>query len=298
MKLVLFGSGGQVGRALAPLLGELGTVAAFDHTTADFEQPATLAAIIEGERPDVVVNAAAYTAVDAAEDDSARAHLVNGEAVRHIADAARRRGALVVHYSTDFVFDGRADHPYRETDTTNPLSVYGASKLGGDQALAASGADHLIFRVTWNYSPEGKNFPLAILRLAKARDALDVVSDEIGAATSADLIARATVEALRQTLADRGKTGLYHLTASGAASRDTLARVIVAEARAAGAELALSPDSIRPILARDYAVTKAIRPSNSRLDTTSFQSTFGMTLPSWQDGIRDLINTLREGGRL
>ena len=298
MKLVLFGSGGQVGRALAPLLGELGTVAAFDHKTADFEQPATLAAIIDSERPDVVVNAAAYTAVDAAEDDSARAHLVNGEAVRHIADAARRRGALVVHYSTDFVFDGRADHPYRETDTTNPLSVYGASKLGGDQALAASGADHLIFRVTWNYSPEGKNFPLAILRLAKARDALDVVSDEIGAATAADLIARATVEALHQTLADRGKTGLYHLTASGAASRDTLARFIVAEARAAGAELALSPDSIRPILARDYAVTKAIRPSNSRLDTTSFQSTFAMTFPSRQDGIRALIKTLREGGRL
>ena len=298
MKLVLFGSGGQVGRALAPLLLELGTVAAFDHNTADFEHPETLADIIERERPDVIVNAAAYTAVDAAEDDRERADVVNAKAVGAIGGAAHKTGALVVHYSTDFVFDGRGDRPYSETDATNPLSVYGASKLAGDEALQASGADHLIFRVTWNYSPDGKNFPLAILRLAKTRDALDVVSDEVGAATSAELIAQATVEAVRQTLADRSKAGLYHLTASGAASRDELARFIVTEARAAGAELALRPENIRPILARDYAAAKAVRPSNSRLDTSKFRSAFGMTLPSWQDGIRDLISTLREGGRL
>jgi dTDP-4-dehydrorhamnose reductase len=298
VKLVLFGSGGQVGRALAPLLAELGTVAAFDHKTADFEQPASLAAIIEREHPDVIVNAAAYTAVDAAEDDREHANLVNAEAVGAIGETACKIGALVVHYSTDFVFDGHGDRPYRETDATNPLSAYGASKLGGDEALIASRADHLIFRVTWNYSPDGKNFPLAILRLAKTRDTLDVVSDEVGAATSADLIARATVEALRQTLADRSKAGLYHLTASGAASRDELARFVVAEARAAGAELTLTPESIRPILARDYAATKAVRPSNSRLDTGKFRAAFGMTLPSWQDGIRELISTLREGGRL
>ena len=298
MKLVLFGSGGHVGRALKPRLEQLGAVAAIDRTTADFERPQSLVEIIDRERPDVIVNAAAYTAVDAAEDDRVRADLVNAEAVRQIAEAARRHNALVVHYSTDFVFDGRADHPYRETDATNPLSAYGASKLGGDEALMRSGADHLIFRVTWNYSPEGKNFPLAILRLAKAREAIDVVSDEIGAATSADLIADATVNALRQTLADRSKAGLYHLTASGSASRDELARFVVTEARAAGAELVLKPENIKPILARDYAAAKAARPSNSRLDTSKFQAAFGMALPSWQDGIRNLITTLRQGGSL
>lgn len=297
MKLVLLGAGGQVGRALAPLTGAFGTVAAFDHKGADFENPSMLADLITREKPDVVLNAAAYTAVDLAEDEPERARTINADAVGALGAAARKIGALVVHYSTDFVFDGTAQGSYRESDATHPLSVYGASKLAGDEALIASGADHLIFRVTWTYSAEGKNFPLAILRLAKTRDTLNVVSDEVGAATSAELIAAATVEALKQTIADRAKAGLYHVTAGGAASRDELARLVVAEALAAGAELALRPEAIRPILSRDYAA-KAIRPANSRLDTSKFRATFGMPLPPWQDGIRQLIRILHDGGRL
>ena len=298
MKVVLLGAGGQLGQALLATKSADLQVVPFARAELDITDQRQVSDVVHEYAPRVVINAAAYTQVDAAESNAESAFRVNAAAPGMLAALVRDAGARLIHVSTDFVFDGRGDRPYRETDATNPLSAYGASKLGGDEALIASGADHLIFRVTWNYSPDGKNFPLAILRLAKARDTLDVVSDEVGAATSADLIARATVEALRQTLADRSKAGLYHLTASGSASRDELARFVVAEARAAGAGLALEPGNIRPTLARDYAATKAVRPSNSRLDTSKFRSAFGMTLPSWQDGIRDLISTLREGGRL
>ncbi len=297
MRLLLLGKNGQVGRALAPLLDTLGTVAAFDRQEANLEQPRAIGDLIDSTRPDVIVNAAAYTAVDAAEDDRARAFTVNAEAVGVIGEHARALGALVVHYSTDFVFDGKSARGYREDDTAAPLSVYGASKLAGDEALVASGADHLILRVTWNYSPDGKNFPLTILRLAKTKDAIDVVSDEVGAATSAKLIAGSTVVALEKALADRSRGGVYHLTAAGSASRNELARYVVAEAIAAGANLILKPEAIRPIEARNYPL-KASRPSNSRLDTAKFRETFGVRLPHWQDGVRDLIWTLRNEDRL
>jgi dTDP-4-dehydrorhamnose reductase len=297
LKLVLLGAHGQVGRAVAPLLGAMGPLAAFGHTEADLDQPESVAALLRHEAPDVIVNAAAYTAVDAAEDDAARAHRINGEAVAAIGEVACGLGALVVHYSTDFVFDGRADRPYVETDAADPLSVYGRSKLAGDLALAASGADHLILRVSWTFSPSGKNFPLAILNLARTRSSLDVVADETGAATSAGLIAAATIEALRQTLPDRGKAGLYHVAASGSASRHELAQFIVAEARAAGANLALGADGVRPTTAAAFGA-KAPRPANSRLDTTKFRTAFGMMLPTWQDEVRSLVATLKEEERL
>lgn len=297
MRVLLLGANGQVGQALHPLLAGMGDLRAFGRAEADLEDPAAIGALIAREAPGLIVNAGAYTAVDAAEDDRARAFRVNAEAVGAIGEAARRLGALVVHYSTDFVFDGDKQGAYSETDEAHPLGVYGASKLAGDHALAASGADHLILRVSWNYSPVGKNFPLTILRLAASRDGIDVVADEYGAATSAALIAGATLEAIRQTLADRSKAGLYHLTASGSASRHELAQFIVGEAAGQGVSLALKPENIRPVSAASYGL-KARRPSNSRLDTGKFTRTFGVELPPWQDGIRDLITTLIGEGRL
>jgi dTDP-4-dehydrorhamnose reductase len=297
VKLLLLGRNGQVGRALSPLLPQLGDLVALGRDEADFEDPASLSALIRREEPDVIVNAAAYTAVDAAEDDRERAFQVNAEAVGAIGDAARSIAAFVVHYSTDFVFDGTSPSPYRESDPTNALSVYGQSKLAGEVALRESGAVHLLMRISWIYSDRGKNFPLSILNAAKVRDSLNVVSDEVGAATSSLLVAEATVVALRQAIANRGLGGLYHFAPSGVASRHELAKFIVAEAIAAGAELKVRPDAIHPIPASAYP-SKVNRPANSQFDTTRFRQTFGMNLPSWQDGIRHLINTLRDEGRL
>lgn len=297
MKIVLFGRNGQVGRALSPLLMQLGEVVALGRSEADLDDPRAPAAIIRREEPDIVINAAAYTAVDAAEDDRDRAFRVNAEAVAEMGAAARSITAIVVHYSTDFVFDGTSERPYVESDAARPLSVYGESKLAGERALQASGATHLILRTSWNFSDRGKSFPLSILDLARTRESLNVVADEFGAATPATLIASSTIAALRQLLANRGLGGLYHLTADGAASRHELAQFIVTAARAAGADLALGPEAIRPVTAASYGA-KAKRPQNSRLDTARFRSSFGLSLPSWQDGIRQLIRSLHNEGRL
>ena len=297
MKLLLFGRNGQVGRALSPLLPQLGTVVALGRDDVDFADPAELAARIRREEPDVVVNAAAHTGVDAAEDDRDHAFRVNAEAVAAIGEAARSIAAFVVHYSTDFVFDGTSAAPYRESDVPHPLGVYGESKLAGEIALRDSGAVHTILRVSWVYADRGRNFPLTILDLARSRDRLDVVADEIGAATSSLLVADATVAALRRIIVNRGLGGCYHLAPGGAASRYELARFVVAEALAAGAELTLTPEAIHPIAAGAWP-SRVSRPANSVLDTTRFRTTFGVHLPPWQDGIRQLIKTLGAGGRL
>ena len=297
MKILLFGKDGQVGRALQPELATLGEVIALGRAEADLAQPESLAAIIEARRPDVIVNAAAYTAVDAAEEDRAAAWTVNAGAVGAIGEAARKNGALVVHYSTDYVFDGLALIPYEETAPTRPESVYGASKLAGEALLRESGARHVIFRTSWVYAPIGKNFPLTILRLARERETLDVVSDQIGAPTSAALIAAVTAAAIPQVIADAMKLGLYHVAAAGETSWHNLAQLLVTEALAAGADLKLNPAAILPILAKDYPA-KAPRPANSRLDTARLLAAFGVALPPWQDGIRQLITTLRAEGRL
>jgi dTDP-4-dehydrorhamnose reductase len=297
VKLLLFGRDGQVGRALGEVLPRLGDTIVVHRSAVDFERPDEIRHILDREQPDVIVNAVAYTAVDAAVDDRARAFAVNATAVGVIADAARKNDALVVHYSTDCVFDGNAEGYQPETQPTNPVSVYGASKLEGERLLVESGAAYLILRISWIYAIDGRNFPLTVLWLARERNALDMVADEFGAATSATLVAVATLEAIRQTVADRSKAGLYHLAAAGSASRYELARYIVEEARAAGAQLSLVPDAIRPIAARDFPA-KARRPSNSRLDTTKFRTVFGTQLPPWQEGIGQLIKTLRAGGHL
>jgi dTDP-4-dehydrorhamnose reductase len=297
VKLLVFGRDGQVGHALQPALAALGEVVALGRAEADFERPEVLGPLLDRHRPDVIVNAAAYTAVDAAEDDRDRAWAVNAAAVGVIGQVARRLGALVVHYSTDYVFDGSALDPQTEEQPTSPLGVYGASKLAGEALLRDTGADHLILRTSWVYAPRGKNFPLTILRLAHERETLTVVSDQRGAPTPASLIADVTARAIVAARTDRHRLGLYHLAPSGETSWHHLAQYLVADAIAEGARLKLTPENIVPILARDYPA-RAARPANSRLDTTRLRQAFDLTLPPWQEGIRQLIRTLRHEGRL
>ncbi len=295
MKLLVLGAGGQVGTALQPVLASLGEVVAVGRAAANLANPDQLRAVIARERPDVIINAGAYTRVDDAESNAHTANTVNGEALHHIGEAAAAIGALVVHYSTDYVFDGKSGGFQSETQESNPLSVYGASKLRGDQLLAHSGADHLILRVSWVYSPTASTFPSTILRLAREREDLNVVDNEVGAATSAHLIAGATAQLIPLVLADRSKGGLYHFAPSGAASRHELARFIVSEALAAGGTYKIAPDGIRAIASFP---AKAKRPANSRLDTAKLRSVFPLSLPSWQAGIREFIAILKTEGRL
>jgi dTDP-4-dehydrorhamnose reductase len=297
VKLLLFGRDGQVGRALQATLPALGEVIALGRAEADFATPEALPDLVAAHRPDVIVNAAAYTAVDSAEDDRERAWTINAGAVGRLGEAAKKSGALVVHYSTDYVFDGTAGGPQSEEAPTSPVSVYGASKLAGEALLRESGARHLIFRTSWIYAPEGRNFPLTILRLAHERESLTVVSDQLGAPTPAALIAEVTAAAVPQALADRGKLGLYHLAPAGETSWHGFARYLVADALAEGAHLRLTPEAILPIPSAGYPA-KARRPANSRLDTTRLRTVFGVTLPPWQLGVRQLISTLKSGGRL
>jgi dTDP-4-dehydrorhamnose reductase len=294
VRFLVFGRDGQVGRALQPALTPLGDVVALGHTEIDLSAPATIEPIIDRLQPDVIVNAAAYTAVDAAEDDRPQAWRVNAEAVGAIAAAAKKNGALVVHYSTDYVYAGAGSDAQDEIAPTSPMSVYGASKLTGEMLLRESGADHVILRTSWVYAPHGKNFPLSILRLARERDTLNVVDDQIGAPTPAALIAEITARVIPEA---RGRLGTYNLAPTGETSWHGLARFLIAQAIAAGARLRLTPDAIAPIPAAQYPA-KAPRPANSRLDTTKLRTAFGLTLPPWQDGIRQLITTLATEGRL
>lgn len=297
MKVLLFGANGQVGhelhRALAPL-GEVvcttrnGTLA--DGTrceTADFDAPDTLPELIARVAPDAVVNAAAYTAVDRAEDEPEAAFRANAAAPRAIAEACARRDALLVHYSTDYVFDGTATRPYREDDQTNPLGVYGASKLAGEQAIQASGARHMIFRTAWVYAAHGKNFLLTMLRLAKERDELRVVADQVGTPTSAALIADVTAAALRQSPMP---SGLWHLTAHGQTSWHGFAEAIVRQATIQGV-LHACPRVV-PIATAQYP-TRAARPAYSVLDSGRLRRDFGVATPDWGQGLASTLGGLR-----
>ncbi len=296
MKILLFGANGQVGhelrRALAPL-GEVvcttrsGTLA--DGTpceTADFDAPDTLPALVARIAPDVVVNAAAYTAVDRAEDEPDAAFRANAEASRVIAEACARRDTLLVHYSTDYVFDGTATRPYREDDPTNPLGVYGASKLAGEQAIQASGARHTIFRTAWVYAAHGKNFLLTMLRLAKERDELRVVADQVGTPTSAALIANVTAAALRQSPMP---SGLWHLTAHGQTSWHGFAEAIVEGAFERG--LIARKPSVVPIATADFP-TRARRPAYSCLDNSRLPSHLRSVVHDWRDGLRRVLDEI------
>jgi len=292
MKLLLLGKGGQVGwelqRSLAPL-GEL-TALDFDSTDfhADFSHPDRLAETVLKVRPDVVVNAAAHTAVDKAESEPDFARKLNATSPGVVAEAAQQIGALMVHYSTDYVFDGSGSTPWEEGDATGPLSVYGRTKLEGEQLVAQHCARHLIFRTSWVYAARGGNFAKTMLRLAKERERLTVIDDQFGAPTGAELLADVTAHAIRATLADPAKTGLYHVVAGGETSWHGYARYVLEQAVQAGVALKASPDTVDAVPTSAFP-TPAVRPGNSRLNTRKLQAAFGLTLPHWQAGVARML---------
>jgi dTDP-4-dehydrorhamnose reductase len=292
MKILLFGKTGQVGWELQRSLAPLGEVIALDTRSqdycGDFLNPAGVAQTVLSIRPDVIVNAAAYTAVDKAETDSANSYTINAAAPQAIAQAAMQIGASMVHYSTDYVFNGSGSKAWTELDTPAPLSVYGASKLAGEQAIAASGARHLIFRTSWVYAARGGNFAKTMLRLAQEREALGVINDQIGAPTGADLLADVTAHAIVRLAAQPQLAGLYHLAAAGETSWYGYAQHVFALARAQGKALKLDDAQLKAIPSADYK-TAAQRPLNSRLDCGKLKSQLGLHIPHWQQGVDRML---------
>ena len=302
MNILLLGSGGQVGWELQRALAPLGAVQAFDahtpgpdvasHLRADFTQPEQVLELIRVVQPDVIVNAAAHTAVDKAESEPELARQINALTPALIAAEAARLGALLVHYSTDYVFDGSGKHPRDEASPPEPLSVYGRTKLEGEQAIQASGCRHLIFRTSWVYGARGGNFARTMLRLAAERDELNVIDDQIGAPTGADLLADVTAHAIRHVAAGHEDAlGLYHLVASGQTSWHAYASFVIEWARAAGEPIRVASDAVRAIGTIDYP-TPARRPLNSRLCTDKLQQVFGLTLPPWQQGVSRMLTEI------
>ncbi|MFA5487978.1 MAG: dTDP-4-dehydrorhamnose reductase [Candidimonas sp.] len=281
MHILLFGGSGQIGAALRHSLAHAATVSHPDSAAADLEQPASLERALAGHRPDIIVNAAAYTAVDQAERDAERARRINGDAVRIMAEYASTNGALLVHYSSDYVFDGRKQTAYTEDDTPNPLNAYGRSKLLAEQAIAASGCQALVLRTSWVYSASGTNFLRTILRLARERDALDVVNDQIGAPTSAARIADVTAQAVAAHRQGRLPAGVYHLSAAGRTSWHGLARHAVQAMRELGIDATLRAERIHPVSSADYPQA-AERPLNSLLDSGKLCRALGVAMPHWQ----------------
>lgn len=295
VRLLLTGASGQLGFELARALSVLGEVAALDRRGCDLADPAAIDRALAHYRPQVIVNAAAWTAVDRAEAAPADALAVNGTAPGQLARWAASAGALMVHYSTDYVFDGSKPGPYREDDEPAPLSAYGASKLAGERAVADACRQHLIFRTSWVYGAHGANFLKTVLRLARERRQLSMVADQVGAPTAASLIADVTAQVLAQYLRRSPGSdfpyGLYHLAAAGEASWHQYACYVVQQAAALGAQLSLDAGAIAPIPAAAYPLPAA-RPANSRLDTARLQAAFGVHLPSWQAGVDQVLQLL------
>lgn len=264
-----------------------------DRHCADLTNLDGIAATIREIRPDVIVNAAAYTAVDKAQSDKDTAALVNARAPGVMAREAAAIGALLVHYSTDYVFDGSGVSAWKESDAVAPLSVYGQTKLDGEQFIAVSGCRHLILRTSWVYAARGGNFAKTMLRLASSRETLNVVADQIGAPTSAELLADATAHAISRCTAQSSLDGIYHLTAAGEVSWHGYARFVIDYARRAGMELLASAEQVLPVPSSEFPVA-AQRPLNSRLDTTKFRTTFGIRLAPWQDGVVRMLAEITE----
>ena len=297
-RLLLLGANGQLGHQLAVQLQQLGDVKALTRAEADLANPAALrkalTELAQTFQPTVIVNAAAYTAVDKAQTETELAHAVNAESPAVLAELAKVWNATLVHYSTDYVFDGSGTQPWQESDTTHPLSVYGQSKRDGELAIAAQCPKHLILRTSWVVGAHGGNFLKTMLRLAAERDALRVVADQIGAPTSTELLADVTVQLLQamHAAADNdARWGIYHLAAAGEVSWHGYAQHVIAGALQRGTNLKAKPDAVSPITTAEYPVP-APRPLNSRLNTDKLQTTFALTLPAWQVGVDAILDQI------
>ena len=288
-KILLLGKDGQVGWELQRSLASLGILTSLNRSECDLADPARVQAVLEQHEPEVIVNAAAYTAVDQAESEPAQAKRINVDAVAELALYAREMGSLLVHYSTDYIFDGSKPEAYVEDDLTNPLSVYGKTKLDGEHKVRDALCRHLIFRTSWVYGARGNNFAKTILRLAQERTALNVIDDRIGAPTSAELIADVTAHAMRDVLSGRAPGGTYHLAAAGETSWYGYAKFVTDRARAQGQTLALAADGLKPIPATEYPLP-AKRPQNSRLNTQLLERSFALKLPSWETGVARILD--------
>jgi len=295
MKILLLGANGQVGWELQRALAPLGEIFCCTRHEADMEHPAAVRKLVRDMAPQVVVNAAAYTAVDRAEAEPERAMLINAKTVGEIAAEVRRLGGWLVHYSTDYVYDGRKTGYYNEDEEPGPVNVYGRTKLAGDRAIEQAGCRHLTLRTSWVFAARGSNFARTILRLARERETLRIIDDQTGAPTSAELIADVTALALYRLGYDKAlaeqASGTYHLVAGGETTWHGYARLVVAEAHRQGAALKTTPKRVLPISTADYPLP-AIRPANSCLDTQKLRNRFDVTLPPWEIHVKRLVAEL------
>jgi dTDP-4-dehydrorhamnose reductase len=294
MRILLTGVTGQVGAALRAPLESVGSLVAADRNRLDLARPELVASVLDGVAPDLIVNPAAYTAVDRAEDERELAFRVNAEAPGEMARWAASRGVPLIHFSTDYVFDGGGARPWREDDATGPLSVYGASKLAGENAIRSAGGPHLVIRTSWVYAASGANFLRTIVRLARERDELGIVADQIGAPTSAGLIADAVAKIVGNPgppLVERFRAsrGLLNVAAAGETSWHGFATAVVEGLKAR--RVALRVQAVRPIRTQDYP-TKARRPANSRFDLTRLHEVFGVDTPDWRDALAHELDAL------
>ena len=292
MNILLFGKGGQVGWELQRSLAVLGNVTALDHDSTDhcgdFANPEGIAATVRALKPDVIVNAAAHTAVDKAESEPELARLLNATTPGVLAREAAALGAWLVHYSTDYVFDGSGTRPWVETDTPAPLSVYGRTKLEGEQLIQQSGAKHLIMRTSWVYAARGGNFAKTMLRLAQERERLTVIDDQWGAPTGAELLADVTAHAIRHLQQRPQDAGLYHLVAGGEVTWNGYAKFVIEHASKAQSAIKIVAKEVAPVPTSAFP-TPAVRPHNSRLNTSKLQTTFGLQMPHWQAGVARML---------
>jgi dTDP-4-dehydrorhamnose reductase len=298
MKILLLGKNGQVGWELQRSLAPLGDLVALDSHSqmycGDLSNLAGFVQTVRDIRPDVIVNAAAYTAVDKAESEPVLAHVINALAPSVLAQEAKISGAWLVHFSTDYVFDGSGNQPWLENDVTGPLNVYGASKLAGEQAIMATACNHLIFRTSWVYGSHGNNFAKKMLKHSQQHDSLKVVDDQIGAPTGADLLADVTAHAICTALNQPNVSGLYHLVACGETSWYEYAKFVIEFARQAGEDVKVTQTAIHPVSSGEFTAA-AKRPLNSRLNTSKLLKTFNLHLPDWQSGVtRMLVEVLQK----